>query len=224
MKILNKASELFAGLQTALRSTSSNETRPVARIVYSAALALSMGMLAAPSDAAGIRNGAYLIPQMVADAPEGFNGLCQRYSWACASKGNQPAFNNQSMQLVRRVNSQINRRYRQIEDGRQYNQEEVWALPTRRGGDCEDFALVKKLELIEAGIAPNRLLLATALDRRNNSHAVLIVRTNQGDYVLDNQRRSVLHWRDTGYTFLKLQNPNRPYQWDAVLAGGIFNS
>ena len=126
------------------------------------------------------------------------------------------------LRMAQRINRHVNRRVRSISDTRQYNQAEVWALPTRRGGDCEDFALLKKRELIAAGVAPGRLLIATALDRRRNGHAVLILRTDSGDLVLDNLTNRIRHWEDTGYSFLKLQNPDRPENWDAILAGGVF--
>ena len=64
-------------------------------------------------------------------------------------------------------------------------------------------------------------MIATVLDRNRASHAVLVVRTQFGDYVLDNQNRKMLPWRATGYTFLKMQNPNAMNQWSAILSGGL---
>jgi predicted transglutaminase-like cysteine proteinase len=72
------------------------------------------------------------------------------------------------------------------------------------------------------GVAAERLLIATVLDRRQNPHAVLVLRTDRGDYVLDNLANRMMHWSDTGYTFLRMQNPKAPGQWVAVFAGGVF--
>ena len=50
---------------------------------------------------------------------------------------------------------------------------------------------------------------------------MLVVRTDTGDFVLDNLTDRVLDWRKTGYTFLRMQNPQAPNRWSAVLAGGV---
>jgi predicted transglutaminase-like cysteine proteinase len=65
--------------------------------------------------------------------------------------------------------------------------------------------------------------MATVLDKRVSSHAVLVLRTGQGDYVLDNATNQILPWTKTGYTFLKLQDPKRKSTWRAVMEGGLFS-
>ena len=50
---------------------------------------------------------------------------------------------------------------------------------------------------------------------------MLVMRTDDGDFVLDNLTSRILPWQATGYTFLRIQNPARPSQWSAVLAGGV---
>ncbi len=164
---------------------------------------------------------ARLVPKTKIAAPSGAASLCQRYNWACSGSG-QATVPSAMLAHAKRVNAAVNSRTRELSDRRQYGVEEHWALPTRRGGDCEDFVLEKKRRLIAAGLSPRSLLIATVLDRKRNSHAVLVLRTDQGDYVLDNLRSGVIDWRRTGYSFLKMQNSERPDRWDAVLAGGIF--
>lgn len=160
-------------------------------------------------------------------APMGAVGLCEDMFWACASAGEirvSVQVGGSTLELAKQINSAVNRQFREVSDRRQYRREEHWALPTRRGGDCEDFALLKKRELIKRGVSPNNLLIATVLDRNHQSHAVLVVRTAEGDFVLDNLRRKVLHWSDTGYTYLRMQDPRDPSGWMAVLAGGLLAS
>ena len=99
----------------------------------------------------------------------------------------------------------------------QYKKADFWTLPNSRGGDCEDFALLKKKELITAGIAPERLLLSTVLDRQGNSHAVLIFRADTGDYVLDNLNDQIKTWQSTHYTFLRMQSPTNPRTWVGLM-------
>ncbi len=121
--------------------------------------------------------------------------------------------------MVGDINKKINGRVRSVSDQAQYKKREVWALPTRKGGDCEDFALLKKRELIALGIDPSRLLLATVFDRRQGAHAVLVLRTEGGDLILDNLTNKIQPWRATQYTFMRMQNPQKPTTWVAVSAG-----
>lgn len=156
-------------------------------------------------------------------APAGARGLCRSYGWACAHSGTAARLTQPHLDTVSRINSQVNRRVRQVADQAQYRAAERWTLPSARGGDCEDIALLKKRDLIAAGIAPERLLLASVLDRQSQSHAVLVLRTDHGFYVLDNMTSRIKLWHETGYTFVRMQNPKAPSTWIAVFAGGILN-
>lgn len=180
-------------------------------------LAASTGAAAAPKP-----SGAHLVAVKPIAAPRGSGDLCDRYDWACARPAAARVAAGQALALAKAVNTSVNATVREVSDRRQYGREDVWALPTATGGDCEDFALAKKKRLIEAGLPPASLLIATALDRKRNPHAVLVLRTGAGDYVLDNLTGRVLPWRETGYSFLMMQNPEAPRLWDAILAGGIF--
>lgn len=164
---------------------------------------------------------AFLSPRMITASPEGSSGMCARYGWACAKGARHGRIGPDGLRIATRLNADINRQVRAISDQSQYSRAEVWTLPSARGGDCEDFALLKKKRLIEQGFPAHQLLIATVLDHNHAPHAVLVMRTTVGDYVLDNLTNRVLTWRDTGYTFLKMQDPQAPHQWQAVLAGGI---
>jgi predicted transglutaminase-like cysteine proteinase len=50
-------------------------------------------------------------------------------------------------------------------------------------------------------------------DKDGDGHAVLTVRTDKGDYVLDNQIEKILLWSDTGYRFVKRQSQSNPNVW-----------
>jgi predicted transglutaminase-like cysteine proteinase len=41
------------------------------------------------------------------------------------------------------------------------------------------------------------------IDEQNEGHAVLMVRTDRGDFILDNKTSTVLPWAQTGYVFVK---------------------
>ena len=163
---------------------------------------------------------AFLPQRMHIKAPDGAEGLCQKYSWACSQTGRSGQLTKGDLKKVSLINKQVNRSTRAVDDKIQYRKTEYWTLPSARGGDCEDFVLLKKRELIQAGIAPNRLLIATVLDRGRGGHAVLVVRTDTGDVVLDNLTNRILPWTKTRYTFLRMQDPNSPNRWVGVFEGG----
>ncbi len=192
----------------------------VASALLSTGLALG---LVAGSPAMAAENATLSLRKAIA-APDGFADVCNRYDWACAAGSKGQVRGKALLSLAREVNNAINHQYRQVTDRSQYGTEEVWALPTSsRGGDCEDFVLAKKHSLIEAGVAPGRLLIATVLDRRRALHAVLVLRTEEGDFVLDNLNNRVKGWQETGYSFLRMQNPDAPHRWNAVFKGGMFD-
>ncbi|MEM9975399.1 MAG: transglutaminase-like cysteine peptidase [Pseudomonadota bacterium] len=187
------------------------------RAVRASALAAAMVVGSAPL----VEAGSHIVPVKAVDAPAGFHGVCDRYVWACAAGSGAGAVNERSlMDVAREVNLTMNRRYPEIADDRQYDTAEFWALPTARGGDCEDFALAKKQALLERGVPTERLMIATVLDRSQQAHAVLVLRTAAGDMVLDNLTNRILPWEETGYFFLRMQDPNAPATWNAVLTGG----
>ena len=167
---------------------------------------------------------AFMAPLKTIAPPAGFGGVCDRYAWVCAksSQNQKNLTDSEIIAIARQVNRSVNARVRDVSDLQQYKQLEHWALPTRMGGDCEDFALQKKRDLIARGVAPDRLLIATALTPQSVAHAVLILRTAGGDLVLDNRHRAIKPWQETEYSYLRMQNPKAPNRWQVVLAGGMF--
>lgn len=166
----------------------------------------------------------FLVARQAIAAPAGAGGICARYDWACARGNGLKMSDASAMKVARAVNSAVNRKTRPVSDLAQYGVAENWTLPSARGGDCEDLVLMKKKAMIAQGVAPERLLIATVLDRKRGSHAVLVMRTAGGDYVLDSLTGSIKPWRATGYSFLKMQDPSSPSHWNAIFAGGIFGA
>ncbi|PLL11161.1 hypothetical protein C0V75_17940 [Tabrizicola sp. TH137] len=188
--------------------------RPILTLIAAAATLLSFTGPALAIEAVG--KDAFLPVQQAAPAPPGAAGLCRDYDWACARGPLTPA-GADVLKIAAQVNSAANAAIRPISDQRQFAVVEHWSLPTARGGDCEDYALYKKRALVAQGIAPNRLLIAVVLDRKRQPHAVLVLRSDLGDFVLDNMTRRVLPWQKTGYAFLRMQDPKNPARWVSVL-------
>lgn len=88
------------------------------------------------------------------------------------------------------VNDYINQ-VRYVEDKDNFGQSDYWATPTEffaRGGDCEDFAIAKYALLKQLGVPEDRMRLAIVQDKiKNIPHAILIVYTDAGAKILDNQ-------------------------------------
>lgn len=94
-----------------------------------------------------------------------------------------------------------------------------WEIGPARG-DCNDFAVTKRHELIARGLPARALLLAVVETSWGEGHLVLVVRSDQGDYVLDNLSPALRRWSSTGHTFLKLQSRHDPRAWVSVPDGG----
>ncbi|WP_380058192.1 transglutaminase-like cysteine peptidase [Falsihalocynthiibacter sp. SS001] len=181
----------------------------IKRLLPTAAFALLMtaGSVAATAPQAHLVHTRNIAP------PSGASALCQTYQWACTTNQQRANGSQSEAAIVQKINLYINRSVPEVSDRSQYKQTEYWAVPTALGGDCEDFALIKKRELVKRGVDPKRLLLATVLDRQRNGHAVLVYRSETGDYVLDNATNQIRPWQDTGYIFLRMQDPKRPSRW-----------
>lgn len=83
---------------------------------------------------------------------------------------------------------------------------DIWRVYPSRG-DCEDYALTKKAELIKKGF-PSRALLITIVTAYGQGHAVLTVRTTKGDLILDNMTNKIKDWQQTGFKYHQRQSQN----------------
>jgi predicted transglutaminase-like cysteine proteinase len=94
-----------------------------------------------------------------------------------------------------------------------------WTYPDDGKGNCNDYVLLKKKLLVEAGWPASSLLLTVVLDHENEGHLVLTVRTDRGDLILDNMVDDVKRWNTTGYTFIKRQSTADPNTWQRLEPG-----
>jgi predicted transglutaminase-like cysteine proteinase len=118
-------------------------------------------------------------------------------------------------QLVE-VNNTFNRTIVPVTDEDLYQVEELWTYPAGYG-DCEDIALAKRRQLIDAGWEPSTLLMAVVRESNGNGHAVLMVRTDRGDLVLDNQDGMVRVWTETPYQYIKRQSQEHAAVWVDII-------
>ncbi len=116
---------------------------------------------------------------------------------------------------LKSVNLTVNRAVVPATDKETYGRIEYWTYPGLMG-DCEDYALEKRRELTRAGWPASAMLLTVVRDEAGDGHAVLTVRTDRGDLILDNKTDSVLVWDQTPYHFVKRQSAKAPTAWDQI--------
>lgn len=147
--------------------------------------------------------------------PFGFVSFCERMPEECAPHGSRdPHFNVAPAKLseLDEINRRVNSMIAPTTDIELYGVVEFWTIPTK-SGDCEDYALLKRQILIKNGWPPGALLLTVVRDERGDGHAVLTVRTSQGDYILDNKVSDIKLWHQTGYRFVMRQSYVDPRLW-----------
>lgn len=125
-------------------------------------------------------------------------------------------FKGQSLkQMASGVNRLVNKK-RYIIDSKNYGKSDYWATPIeflKRGGDCEDFAIAKYTALRTLGVPENRMRVAIVHDKQKNiPHAVLIVYTEQGPYILDNQEKRMVSAEGEG-RYRPIFSINRTAWW-----------
>lgn len=151
--------------------------------------------------------------------PVGHAEFCQIHGDDCSVFGTEDGVTELTeerwAQLVD-INNAMNAAIVPITDQDYYNVAEFWTYPSGYG-DCEDIALAKRRELVDAGWDPSTLLMAVVRESNGAGHAVLMARTDRGDLVLDNKDGAVKLWADTPYQFLKRQSQAHAAQWVDIL-------
>lgn len=185
--------------------------RPVGLIAAALAFAASMSAASAASEA-NMRTGS------LTSQPIGHYEFCKSLPQECNVRSRDVPAAKLSPQLWRvvvDVNHKVNEQIKPMTDMDMYGKEEFWVYPTTVG-DCEDYVLLKRRMLMEAGISPANLLITVVRKRDGEGHAVLTLRTDGGDYILDNLADEVLAWTDTDYTYLKRQSTGHTGRWVTI--------
>nr|WP_245428845.1 transglutaminase-like cysteine peptidase [Phyllobacterium phragmitis] len=152
--------------------------------------------------------------------PIGHYELCKRLPQECSvrTKDTSPlSLTHDVWQRLVTVNASVNERIKPLTDKEIYGKEEYWAYP-KLFGDCEDYVLLKRRELAQTGISLGALLITVVRKRDGEGHAVLTVRTDRGDFILDNLTDEIKNWQQTNYTYLKRQAANYSGRWVSIEA------
>ena len=136
---------------------------------------------------------------------------------APTAEADRVTFRSAAWRTVEQVNDDVNARLRPADDWRAFGEENHWALPFEEGlrpqGNCKHFALEKQHALIAAGVPKEALSVAIVRTEQGQNHAVLLVRTDKGDYVLDNLSPWINPWRETRYTWVERQAWGKALIW-----------
>ena len=154
--------------------------------------------------------------------PVGYVNFCSRNASECKSLGGNTKMvklTPANWKAMVEVNAFANQAITPVTDDELYGVPEYWAYPGK-SGDCEDYVLQKKRYLEGLGFPAETLLITVVLDNKGLGHAVLTVRTDRGDFILDNMRDKIYRWSDTGYTFIKRQSQANPMVWVSLNNAG----
>jgi len=175
-------------------------------LLGSSLVGLSAG---APGSAApGPAGGSYAPMGGPTSVPWGWADFCQRYPEECGGGPLAPQDVNltpHAMKEIDRVNKWVNAHVEPVSDMEHWGVIEKWGYPTDGKGDCDNYALFKRKILIDEGFPRQALLMTVVKDEHNDGHAILTVKTNAGEFVLDNLNDEVKPWNRTGYRFVKRQ-------------------
>lgn len=146
--------------------------------------------------------------------PIGHYTFCKQVPEECAAgeHGPPPPLTTSRWITITRVNAEVNASVAPRTDAELHGIPELWSYPAE-AGDCEDYVLLKRRLLIENGFRAGDLLITVVRKPDGEGHAVLTVRTQDGEYILDNLSDRVRHWRDTPYRFLKRQASFHAGRW-----------
>ncbi len=151
--------------------------------------------------------------------PLGHSRFCLQYPTDCEVRG--IAFRGGGLRLtlprwveLTDVNRAVNRAIRP-EANLGGLATERWLIHPRTG-DCNDYAVTKRHELIKRGWPSRALLLAEVVTTWGEHHLVLVIRSKEGDYVADNLHPKVRSWSETPYRWIRAQSPDNPAFWSTI--------
>jgi predicted transglutaminase-like cysteine proteinase len=141
-----------------------------------------------------------------ADPTAAWIRFCEKLPDECAIDAREPSvvsLNADVWATIADVNARVNAMILAVTDQDHWGVVDRWDFPEDGMGDCEDIQLLKHRLLIKAGLPRRAMRMTVVIDELGAGHAVMMVRTDHGDFILDNKRDVILPWKQTGYVFLK---------------------
>ena len=182
-------------------------------VMATSALAMTLGAEAANERPQFIALGA------TTRAPIGWTDFCNENPHDCDGKpleARDAVLTQKSWKELVRINKHVNDHVRPMTDIDHWGVVERWSYPDDGYGDCEDYVLLKRRMLMQAGFPRQALLITVVRDTKGEGHAVLTVKTDRGEFILDNQEERIMAWTETNYRFVKRQSQIDPNVWVAL--------
>ncbi|MEN3378262.1 MAG: hypothetical protein V7604_3617 [Hyphomicrobiales bacterium] len=158
----------------------------------------------------------YISTGDVTRPPVGWVDFCAEHTFECKVAPTAPrdvVLTNKTWTDLVRINKWVNEHVKPMTDMDHWGVVEKWSYPDDGYGDCEDYALLKRRMLTEAGWPREALLMTVVRERSGDGHAVLTVKTDKGEFILDNQEEKILLWSETSYRYVKRQSQADPNRW-----------
>jgi predicted transglutaminase-like cysteine proteinase len=92
---------------------------------------------------------------------------------------------------------------------------EEW-LVSPKVGDCNDYAVTKRHQLLARGWSSGTVILSEVVTPQGKHHLVVVIRSREGDFVLDNLKQGILPVATTRYRWVRAQSPANPKFWSRV--------
>ena len=149
--------------------------------------------------------------------PYGWADLCGRQPQECRVDVLEAAdlrLTEKTAQILEAVNAKVNAEIAPVSNLEHWGTLlDHWDYPSDGKGDCKIYALWKRKLLIDTGFPRQALLMTIVRDLEGNGHTILTVKTDHGDFVLDNMVGEIRSWEATGYTYVKRQSQTDPNVW-----------
>ena len=179
-------------------------------------LTLSFVAWAAVGGAAGAAEPYATVGDNTRQPPIGWVQFCQTYSGECATKPMVPrdvVLSQHAWADLNRVNAWVNHTIKPMTDMDHYGMTQWWRYPDDGAGACHSFALLKRRMLMQAGWPRQALLMTIVRESNGEGHAVLTVKTDRGEFILDNLTDDIRLWSETPYRYYKRQSQTDPNVW-----------
>ena len=180
------------------------------------AAAIMLAALAGPAAQAANERPMFISIGASSRAPIGWNEFCNENRSECNTRpmeARDVVLTPTAWRDLVRINRWVNTKVKPLTDMEHWGVVERWSYPDDGYGDCEDYVLLKRRMLMQAGWPRQALLITVVRDSRGDGHAVLTVKTDKGEFILDNQNEEILLWSETSYRFVKRQSQSDPNVW-----------
>jgi predicted transglutaminase-like cysteine proteinase len=181
--------------------------------------ALMLAVLAGATAEAANERPLFISLGSAARAPIGWVDFCAEHRRECDTRpveARDVVLTTTAWRDLVRINRWVNQKVKPLTDLEHWGVVERWNYPDDGYGDCEDYVLLKRRMLIQAGWPRQAVLITVVRDSRGDGHAVLTVKTDRGEFILDNQNEEILLWSETSYRYVKRQSQTDPNVWVAL--------